>query len=309
MRVKNLLKVLLGLSLGLGLAELAFRIRDDGAFPHLNIYVADQKQGVRLEPNAEMKLRVGENPLTTVHTNSKGYRGAEWPAPSPGEVLVVGDSQVFGLGVEDNETFSAKLSELLKQPVLNAGVPTWGPGEYTNAVEEVLKERKPAVVIYVLNLSNDLFEADRPNNNRHRVWDGWAVRMETAPKEVTQFPFRKPLMTRSHLVFGVRKLMHANAEGDEGFASEGNWRDLVSASDSVKTDAADEPTRKFLEARAKLRPAVRGKLVERPACAKGGLEQRASWREARKNIAMPRDGKAPIVLDIELEHLVRSLDQ
>ena len=256
--MKNLFKVLLGLTLGLGLAELAFRIRDDGAFPHLNIYLADEKQGVRLEPNAEMKLRVGENPLTTVHTNSKGYRGADWPSASPGEVLVVGDSQVFGLGVEDSETFSAKLSELLKQPVLNAGVPTWGPGEYTNAVEEVLKERKPAVVIYVLNLSNDLFEADRPNNNRHRVWDGWAVRMETAPKEVTEFPFRKALMTRSHLVFGVRKLMHAPSEGDDGFASEGNWRDVVSASDTVKTDAADEPTRKFLATRAKLDAQLKG---------------------------------------------------
>lgn len=256
--LKGLFKVLLGLSLGLALAELAFRLRDDAAFPHLNIYLADEQQGVRLEPNAEMKLRVGENPLTTVRTNSKGYRGADWPAPTPGEVLVVGDSQVFGLGVEDGETFSAKLSELLKVPVLNAGVPTWGPGEYTNAVEEVLKERKPAVVLYVLNLSNDLFEADRPNKERHRVWDGWAVRMETAPKEVTDFPFRKPLMSRSHLVFGVRKLMHAKAEADDGFASEGTWRDVVSASDQMKTEAADEPTRKFLAARAKLDAQLKG---------------------------------------------------
>ncbi len=231
--MKALLKVLLGLSLGVVIAEFAFRMRDDGAFPHLNIYTADEKQGTRLEPNASMKLRVGDNPLTTVNTNAKGYRGADWPAPTAGEVLVVGDSQVFGIGVEDGETFSAKLAEALKVPVLNAGVPTWGPGEYTNAVEEVLKERKPAVVLYVLNLSNDLFEANRPNSQRHRVWDGWAVRAETAPKDVTSFPLRKQLFSRSHLVFGIRKLMHAKVESDDddGFASEGTWRDVVSASD------------------------------------------------------------------------------
>jgi hypothetical protein len=256
--LKAVLKVLLGLSLGLVLAEVAFRVRDDGAFPHLNIYVADEKQGVRLEPNAELKLRVGDNPLTSVHTNDQGYRGADWPAPTAGEVLVVGDSQVFGLGVEDGETFSAKLSEALAVPVLNAGVPTWGPGEYTTAVEEVLRERKPAVVIYVLNLSNDLFEADRPNNQRHRVWDGWAVRAETAPKDVTEFPFRKALMSKSHLVFGVRKLMHVKDPSDEGFASEGTWRDVVSASETMKTEAADEPTRKFLEARARLDAQLKG---------------------------------------------------
>lgn len=250
--MKALLKVLLGLCLGVVIAEFAFRMRDDGAFPHLNIYTPDETQGARLEPNAEMKLRVGDNPLTTVRTNSKGYRGADWPAPTPGEVLVVGDSQVFGLGVEDGETFSARLAETLKVPVLNAGTPTWGPGEYTNAVEEVLKERKPSVVLYVLNLSNDLFETDRPNNQRHRVWDGWAVRAETAPKEMSSFPFRKQLMSRSHLVFGVRKLMHVKDESDDGFASEGTWRDVVSASDAIKTDAADEPTRKFLEARSRL---------------------------------------------------------
>ncbi|MDP1824073.1 MAG: hypothetical protein Q8L48_12550 [Archangium sp.] len=250
--LKAVFKVLLGLSLGLAIAEVGFRVRDDGAFPHLNFYVADDKQGVRLEPNAEMKLRVGDNPITTVRTNSRGYRGADWPAPAPGELLVVGDSQVFGLGVEDGETFSVKLGEALKVPVLNLGVPTWGPGEYSTAVEEVLAERKPAAVIYVLNLSNDLFEADRANATRHKVWDGWAVRAETAPKEVMNFPFRKALMSRSHLVFGARKLMHVASTADDGFASEGTWRDVVSASDSMKAQAADEPTRKFLEARARL---------------------------------------------------------
>ena len=43
--LKAVLKVLLGLTLGLVLAELAFRLRDHGAFPHVNFYVEDAALG------------------------------------------------------------------------------------------------------------------------------------------------------------------------------------------------------------------------------------------------------------------------
>ena len=250
--MKSLLKVVLGLALGLVIAEVAFRVRDEGAFPHLNIYKSDDVLGVRLEPNASMKLRVANNPLTTVTTNGKGYRGAEWPAPSANDVLVVGDSQTFGLGVNDDETFTAVLGKELNAPALNLGVPTWGPLEYAAALDEQLKERKPGAVVFVLNLANDLFEGDRPNLKRHKVWDGWAVRAETAPAAVTNFPLRRWLMSQSHLVFGVRKLMYTKDPVDEGFASEGSFSDVVSASPSMQAEAADEPTRKFYEARREL---------------------------------------------------------
>ena len=121
--LKALFKVMLGLTLGLLLAELAVHARDAGAFPHLNLYTVDPQLGVRLEPNASMKLHVADNPITTVETNSLGYRSPEWPSAAAGEVLVVGDSQVFGLGVEANETFTTKLGELLKVSALNGGVP------------------------------------------------------------------------------------------------------------------------------------------------------------------------------------------
>lgn len=251
--LKAVAKVVLGLALGVGLAEVVFSQRDAGAFPHLNLYVADEALGVKLQPNARMKLRVADtNPVTTVRTNAQGFRGDDWPAPTPGELLVVGDSQVFGLGVEEGETFSARLSELLGVPVLNAGVPTYGPREYTAVVEEVLRARRPATVVYVMNLSNDLFEVDRPNKDRHAVWDGWAVRTETAPEAVTDFPFRRALMSRSHLVFALRRLLHtsADAAANPGFATEGSWRDVVSASAGVQAPPpADEATREMLSRR------------------------------------------------------------
>ena len=47
-------------------AELVFRYRDDGAFPHLNCYVADPELGVRLEPGATENIRFGGNRVTSV---------------------------------------------------------------------------------------------------------------------------------------------------------------------------------------------------------------------------------------------------
>ena len=72
--------------------------------------------------------------------NGDGFRGPAWPAPSPSDILVFGDSQVFGLGVEDDQTFSAVLQEQLHAPVLNAGVPTYGPLEYTGLKPQFLEK-------------------------------------------------------------------------------------------------------------------------------------------------------------------------
>jgi hypothetical protein len=41
----RLAMMLAGLAVGLAAAELVFRVRDGGAFPHLNVYVADPELG------------------------------------------------------------------------------------------------------------------------------------------------------------------------------------------------------------------------------------------------------------------------
>jgi hypothetical protein len=202
----NSLKLATGLVVGLGIAEGAFRFRDHAAFPHVNFYVADSELGTRLQPGATERISFSGNPVTSVRINSLGYRGGEWPAPAANEVVVVGDSQVFGLGVEEHETFSAVLSNTLpgKPFVRNLGVPTYGPREYTAVLGETLAKRPAALVVYVVNMANDLFEAKRPNKDRHAVWDGWAVRKEHAPASMTAFPGRNWLFRESHAMFALR---------------------------------------------------------------------------------------------------------
>ncbi len=243
-------QVFVGLGIGAGVAEYAFDRRDDGAFPHVNFYVADPELGVRLEPGASMRFRLRQNPLSTIHVNSRGYRGGEWPAPAATDVLVVGDSQVFGLGVEDDATFSSRLAAASGRNVVNAGVPTYGPGEYLAVARELLAERKLATVVVVLNFVNDPFELGRPNHTRHTVWDGWAVRSETAPGSVLEFPGRRRLFSQSHAVYALRRWLHDRGAAaapesadldsglDLGTPSEGGLHDLVVASNSAHQEAA-----------------------------------------------------------------------
>ncbi len=242
-------QIFVGLGLGLWGAEYMFSQRAEGAFPHVNFYVADPELGVRLQPDAEMKFRLGDNPLTTIHVNTNGYRGQPWPPPQPeaapgeGEILVVGDSQVFGLGVNDDETFSARLAEHTGRTVINAGVPTYGPLEYYAITEELLAERRPQTVVYVLNFLNDPFELERPNTERHAVWDGWAVRKESAPEEgsTTAFPGRRWLMSQSHAMYAMRRWLYEQGKAELpdhaqfGFPSEGGWHDLINEGTASRT--------------------------------------------------------------------------
>ncbi len=240
----RLAQIAVGLAVGLGLAELGFRMRDDGAFPHVNVYLPDAELGVRLEPGAEQRLRVGDNAVTSIRINSLGFRGAEPGPPTEEEIVVVGDSQAFGLGVEEDETFSHALAALTHRPVFDAGVPTYGPLEYAKVAESLLSSRRAKTLVYVVNVANDLFEHARPNMERHAVWDGWAVRVETKPRHVAEFPGRRWLMSRSHLVFAARRAWHlATVEADdEGFDSEGGITDLVHAGQAAVTqhDASRE---------------------------------------------------------------------
>ncbi len=232
----------LGLLLALGVAEAIFWWRDRGAFPHVNFYLPDATLGVRLRPGATERISFGGNPVTRVRINRDGFRGPDLPLPAADEVLVVGDSQVFGLGVEDDATFSARLGAALGRPVVNAGVPTYGPEEYDAVIAEMLARRHAKTVVYVVNFSNDLFEASHPNRNRHVVLDGWAVRRDIAPPPSRSFPGRAWLLGQSHLVYAARRFYldrGKRAEDlDHGVASEGSWTDLLDAERAARQTRA-----------------------------------------------------------------------
>lgn len=242
-------RLALGTFLGLAIAEGIFRVRDGGAFPRLNIYEPDPDLAVRLRPLATETIAFNGNPPSHVRINHLGYRGADpTPIPTENEILVVGDSQAFGLGVEENDAFVNQIGYGLNQPVFNAGVPTYGPPEFLEVTRRWLDRRRAKTVIYVVNLANDLFEAARPNLERHAVLDGWALHKESVPPHVPMFPGRELLLRDSHAFFAYRAWRHhepgdpsATAEAAEPpvFASDGTWRDLLGAATMVDTKRHD----------------------------------------------------------------------
>jgi lysophospholipase L1-like esterase len=89
-------------------------------------------------------------------TNSKGFRGTAEYALVPPEhcfrIVVQGDSVTMGLGVEDDETYSYVLEDMLRRDginaeVINMGIPGFGTAEELIQFHAVAKEYKPDLVI------------------------------------------------------------------------------------------------------------------------------------------------------------------
>lgn len=226
--------------IGLALAELVFAARDRFGFAHVNTFVVDAELGVRLAPRAHGTIALGSNPPAAYSTDRHGWRSGPELAKNADSIVIVGDSQVFGLGVEDDDTVAARLQVHTGRPVHNGGVPTYGPEEYLAVLDELLGASGARTGVLVVNFANDLFEIGRPNLARHAVWDAWAVRIETAPAEVWDLPGRQWLMSRSHLVHALRRWWHGSTAPDAGLPSEGDWQTVLEQSMPAAAPSTEE---------------------------------------------------------------------
>ncbi len=160
--------VALGLVLAGLVAEGAIRLLAPQPMSFPRFYAPDASAGYRLAPEHRERLTTGEYAID-VRTNVLGCRGAE-PSARPGDVhvLVLGDSFMFGAGVDDDEVMSARLSAALRKrspdatyDVLNAGVPGYGPLEYRLRYEELRESFRPRIVVIGIYVGNDLFDCLR----------------------------------------------------------------------------------------------------------------------------------------------------
>lgn len=89
-------------------------------------------------------------------TDADGFRNAAVAAEC--SVLVVGDSQTWGFGVEDDETFSAQLTHDTGLSVYQMANGSYGPVQYVELVRRGLRLR-PKRVVVALYFGNDLVDA------------------------------------------------------------------------------------------------------------------------------------------------------
>jgi hypothetical protein len=117
-----------------------------------------------LEPNQERRLLLIGDRYYHYATNSLGIRGPEITITDPDQfrILVLGDSQTFGIGLDQDKTFSAQLEVLLhekghnKARVFNGGVPGYGTFDALWRLKKLINEVRPHVVLAVVYVDNAL---------------------------------------------------------------------------------------------------------------------------------------------------------
>lgn len=159
--VKGILVSLVTVVLGLGLSELGIRAYFGGKFAYKTPWLAvDPDTIVRVASNLN-DTYYGPDFHMTLATDRFGYRvGPLGPVKGEerGLVLLLGDSYIFGWGVEGGQTLASHLDQVLSESgirVVNAGV----PGHGTLAMAEQLKrlksqfpvERIRAIVVFHSN--------------------------------------------------------------------------------------------------------------------------------------------------------------
>jgi len=112
----------------------------------------------------------------TYRTNSLGFRGPEWnptKAPETLRGVVIGDSMVFGCGVDDEDTIDATLARRLRRThpgarveVLNLGVEGANLRGYVELYRTAEERLAPDFAVLFLFLPNDFGELEQPEGDR-----------------------------------------------------------------------------------------------------------------------------------------------
>ncbi len=116
--------------------------------------VRDPYLGVRFKPLQQKRMQNRDFDIV-VSTDEHGFRNrSPWPAQA--DVVAVGDSLVFGYGVDHPRTWTSLLETELGTRVVNLGMPGSGPWQYTRSFETLGMTVRPRVLLYGLYPANDL---------------------------------------------------------------------------------------------------------------------------------------------------------
>lgn len=129
--------------------------------PFNTSYISDPVVGYKFRKNhSEHNIDVMYGLDYSFSTNGEGFRnddsiGKNLPSR---KVMMLGDSVTFGQGVDDHETFSAKLNEIFKNKstaFVNFGTPGWSFAEYYLTYKQYASKVNPELVVIGLFLGND----------------------------------------------------------------------------------------------------------------------------------------------------------
>ncbi len=159
--------------MGVLTAELTVRwLAPQGAvLKSRGLFVESTAPAYRLQPGHRGYLGNRVEYMTTVRVNALGVRGAEIDPGDPRPRLVfLGDSFVFGYGIEENESVPVRLERELERrglraQVINAGTPGYGTRQQSAWLRAFGLALRPQMVILGIYLENDL-----EDNGREDAW-------------------------------------------------------------------------------------------------------------------------------------------
>lgn len=112
----------------------------------------------KLQKNCFAKMRLLENLSTfDVYTNELGnrYSGKKKIEKEKKNIIFAGDSFMFGVGVEWENTITGILENaLFDYNVFNLGVPSYSPTVYKYLIENLIKEKKIEKVFILLDITD-----------------------------------------------------------------------------------------------------------------------------------------------------------
>jgi len=111
---------------------------------------------------------------STIKTNSLGLRSPE-PDKSKPTIAVVGDSIVFGYGVENDETLSAQLSAIKSEyDFQNGGTPGYHLDQETANYIQKIKPLDPMAIILVLHFNDLILQGTSWLDEKGKLrWENW----------------------------------------------------------------------------------------------------------------------------------------
>lgn len=203
---------MLALSVTLSLVVAEVMVRWVRPQPRLVItpegfYSPDPPGRYRLTPGYHGRIYNRAEYSNTIRINQQGLRGGEIEERSAEglRILTIGDSFVFGVGVEDTDTFTALLSERSSGPGievegLNAGIPAFGVPDAESWLRRHGVDLEPDVVVLAIFLGNDLVDAS-PDREEILLVDGLLVPSQSAAG------LKAWLYRHSHLYVAIKGLL------------------------------------------------------------------------------------------------------
>lgn len=178
-RLVRLIFLVLSFLFSVLVAELSIRVIRPQAVMTVTpgLYQPDPPRRYRIAPGFQGRITNQAEFDTEVRTNSAGMRGTEIGPKPPGSlrILALGDSFTFGVGAQQEETWSARLEKRVPNvQVLNAGAPGFGVPDEVAWFEAHGADLHPDKIVVTVFLANDLQDAS-PDQPKVAVVDGSLV--------------------------------------------------------------------------------------------------------------------------------------